>query len=202
MVKTLPMCIIADELARMRAATPLVHLLTNEVVQELTANVLLALGASPAMVVEPTEAAQFSLLANAPAMQCPAILRAAQRGSSRVMVRCPMLTVACTAPGWCTTMTRRGCEGADSAGAGASWVGGQVANSASTRSRSIAPATSRVALAGQKCRACHARTSSAAIAARTMSRSIWPIGIQSRVAPRPAMTSPSIVAVVGGGTNR
>lgn len=44
---------------------PLVHCLTNEVVQELTANVLLALGASPAMVVEPQEAAQFSRLADA-----------------------------------------------------------------------------------------------------------------------------------------
>lgn len=44
---------------------PLIHCLTNEVVQELTANVLLALGASPAMVVEPQEAAQFSRLADA-----------------------------------------------------------------------------------------------------------------------------------------
>lgn len=44
---------------------PLIHCLTNEVVQELTANVLLALGASPAMVVEPQEAAQFSRVADA-----------------------------------------------------------------------------------------------------------------------------------------
>ncbi len=44
---------------------PLIHCLTNEVVQELTANVLLALGASPAMVVEPEEAAQFSRMADA-----------------------------------------------------------------------------------------------------------------------------------------
>lgn len=44
---------------------PLLHCLTNEVVQELTANVLLALGASPAMVVEAQEAAQFSRLADA-----------------------------------------------------------------------------------------------------------------------------------------
>lgn len=43
---------------------PLIHCLTNEVVQSLTANVLLALGASPAMVVEPQEAAQFSALAD------------------------------------------------------------------------------------------------------------------------------------------
>ncbi|HEI8867583.1 hydroxyethylthiazole kinase [Serratia sp. AKBS12] len=44
--------------------SPLIHCLTNEVVQALTANVLLALGASPAMVVEPEEAAQFSRIAN------------------------------------------------------------------------------------------------------------------------------------------
>ncbi|GAA3579213.1 hydroxyethylthiazole kinase [Gibbsiella greigii] len=44
---------------------PLVHCLTNDVVQSLTANVLLALGASPAMVVEPSEAAAFSGIASA-----------------------------------------------------------------------------------------------------------------------------------------
>ncbi|CFR22292.1 hydroxyethylthiazole kinase [Yersinia kristensenii] len=47
-----------------RATPPLVHCLTNEVVQSFTANVLLALGAFPAMVVEPEEAAQFSAMAN------------------------------------------------------------------------------------------------------------------------------------------
>src|SRR6185503_13587615 len=44
--------------------------------------------------------------------------------------------------------------------------------------------------------------SSAAIEARTMSRSIRLIGIQSRVAPRPAKTSPSMVKVIGGFTKR
>ncbi len=52
-------------LTQFKRQSPLIHCLTNEVVQELTANVLLALGASPAMVVEPTEAAQFSRLADA-----------------------------------------------------------------------------------------------------------------------------------------
>ena len=65
MVKTLPMYIIADELARMRAATPLVHLLTNEVVQEISANVLLAAGASPAMIVAEEEAAVFAAISGA-----------------------------------------------------------------------------------------------------------------------------------------
>ncbi|WON75837.1 hydroxyethylthiazole kinase [Serratia sp. UGAL515B_01] len=68
------MFIRPDELPRTRATAcfslfkkhaPLIHCLTNEVVQELTANVLLALGASPAMVVEPQEAAQFSRVADA-----------------------------------------------------------------------------------------------------------------------------------------
>ena len=51
-------------LQQFRATPPLVHCLTNEVVQSFTANVLLALGAFPAMVVEPEEAAQFSTMAN------------------------------------------------------------------------------------------------------------------------------------------
>jgi hypothetical protein len=34
--------------------------------------------------------------------------------------------------------------------------------------------------------------------ARTISRSIWPMGIQSRLAPRPASSSPIIVTVIGG----
>lgn len=44
---------------------PLVHCLTNDVVQTFTANVLLALDASPAMVIDPEEAGQFAALADA-----------------------------------------------------------------------------------------------------------------------------------------
>ena len=40
------------ELKRLRALNPLVHCMTNQVVQEITANVLLAAGASPAMIVD------------------------------------------------------------------------------------------------------------------------------------------------------
>lgn len=43
---------------------PLVHCLTNEVVQEITANVLLAAGASPAMVVANEEAGDFAKIAS------------------------------------------------------------------------------------------------------------------------------------------
>ncbi len=42
---------IADCLRAMREKNPLVHCITNDVVQEITANVLLAAGASPAMVI-------------------------------------------------------------------------------------------------------------------------------------------------------
>lgn len=49
----------------LRQRAPLVHCLTNEVVQSLTANVLLALGAAPAMVVQAEEARQFAALADA-----------------------------------------------------------------------------------------------------------------------------------------
>ena len=48
-----------------REKSPLVHCLTNDVVQTFTANVLLALGASPAMVIDPHEAEQFSAMADA-----------------------------------------------------------------------------------------------------------------------------------------
>lgn len=55
----------ATSLTQFRTAAPLVHCLTNDVVQSFTANVLLALNASPAMVVDPEEAAQFSAVADA-----------------------------------------------------------------------------------------------------------------------------------------
>lgn len=55
----------ATALHALRLASPLVHCMTNDVVQAFTANVLLALGAAPAMVIEPEEAAQFSPLASA-----------------------------------------------------------------------------------------------------------------------------------------
>ena len=47
------------------AGAPLVHCLTNTVVQTLTANALLAVGAAPAMVVDPGEAAEFAAVASA-----------------------------------------------------------------------------------------------------------------------------------------
>jgi hydroxyethylthiazole kinase len=51
--------------ARVRERAPLVHCLTNLVVTNFTANVLLALGAAPAMVIAREEVAGFAPLANA-----------------------------------------------------------------------------------------------------------------------------------------
>lgn len=56
---------IAHALQQFRQHSPLVHCMTNDVVQTFTANVLLALGASPAMVIEREEAVQFSAIADA-----------------------------------------------------------------------------------------------------------------------------------------
>jgi hydroxyethylthiazole kinase len=50
---------------RVRERAPLVHCLTNLVVTNFTANVLLAIGAAPAMVVAREEVAQFAPIANA-----------------------------------------------------------------------------------------------------------------------------------------
>lgn len=61
----MPLNIVAQELLRLRAARPLVHVLTNEVVQEITANVLLAIGAAPAMIVAEEEVGDFAPMAGA-----------------------------------------------------------------------------------------------------------------------------------------
>lgn len=55
----------AHTLQQFRTLSPLTHCMTNDVVQSFTANTLLALGASPAMVIEPEEANQFAAIAQA-----------------------------------------------------------------------------------------------------------------------------------------
>lgn len=57
--------IIAAEITRFKETAPLVHILTNEVVQEITANVLLAAGASPAMIVAEEEVEDFASISGA-----------------------------------------------------------------------------------------------------------------------------------------
>jgi hydroxyethylthiazole kinase len=56
---------LAQSLQLLRQQAPLVHCMTNDVVQTFTANVLLALQASPAMVIDAEEAAQFVSFADA-----------------------------------------------------------------------------------------------------------------------------------------
>ena len=56
---------VASVLAHLRATTPLIHCLTNTVVPQITANVLLAAGAAPAMIDLPEEAEIFAGIASA-----------------------------------------------------------------------------------------------------------------------------------------
>jgi hydroxyethylthiazole kinase len=56
---------LADALATLRERPPLVQCLTNIVVAGWTANVLLAVGAAPAMVDNPREAGEFAAIAGA-----------------------------------------------------------------------------------------------------------------------------------------
>lgn len=56
---------VIQVLERLRKNHPLVHCLTNQVVKNFTANVLLALGAAPAMVEHAGEAAEFAAMADA-----------------------------------------------------------------------------------------------------------------------------------------
>ncbi len=62
---------------------PLVHCMTNDVVQTFTANVLLAVGASPAMVIDPREAAQFAAIADALLINVGTLDRRSRRGDAR-----------------------------------------------------------------------------------------------------------------------
>ncbi|MQA82472.1 MAG: hydroxyethylthiazole kinase, partial [Streptosporangiales bacterium] len=62
---TMPIDDVVADLAALRRRTPLVHCLTNDVVKNVTANVLLAAGAAPAMIEDPGEAAEFARVADA-----------------------------------------------------------------------------------------------------------------------------------------
>ena len=56
---------LTDAISRLRRASPLIHNITNYVVMNTTANALLAIGASPAMVHAEEEVAEFVPLAGA-----------------------------------------------------------------------------------------------------------------------------------------
>lgn len=55
---------VAKDLDALRAQNPLVHCITNVVVTNFTANVLLAIGASPAMVIAEQEVESFAAIAS------------------------------------------------------------------------------------------------------------------------------------------
>ncbi len=81
---------LGDALAALRKDPPLVQCLTNIVVANYTANVLLAAGASPAMVDNPAEAEEFATVAGGvlvnlgtPYVDTAEAMRAAVRGAAR-----------------------------------------------------------------------------------------------------------------------
>jgi hydroxyethylthiazole kinase len=63
--RTWPHPEVAEDLASLRRVAPLTHCITNLVADNFTANALLAVGASPAMVVAPEEAPGFAAIAHA-----------------------------------------------------------------------------------------------------------------------------------------
>jgi hydroxyethylthiazole kinase len=75
----------ATSLDALRAASPLVHCLTNQVVANFTANVLLAAGCAPAMVVAREEAGEFAAIASALLVNV-GTLDSAQRDAMRLAV--------------------------------------------------------------------------------------------------------------------
>lgn len=65
MTETAPFADVGQQLARMRAAAPLVHNITNFVAMNVMANIELAVGASPAMLHGLPEVTEFAALCNA-----------------------------------------------------------------------------------------------------------------------------------------
>lgn len=95
---------LADSLSELRAKAPLVVNVTNNVVTNFTANVLLALGASPAMSHAPEDAADLAALAGAlvlnmgtPARDYAASMAAAQESARLAGVPVAFDPVACGA---------------------------------------------------------------------------------------------------------
>lgn len=56
---------VSEMLVALRAQKPLIQCLTNSVVENFTANALLAAGAAPAMIHDPVEAGEFAAFADA-----------------------------------------------------------------------------------------------------------------------------------------
>lgn len=104
---------LAAALARLRAQAPLVQCLTNIVVANFTANVLLAAGASPAMVDNPAEAEAFARISGGvlvnlgtPYPDTAQAMRAAVQGAEAAGVPWVLDPVAAGALAWRTAIAR------------------------------------------------------------------------------------------------
>ncbi|MCX8649299.1 hydroxyethylthiazole kinase [Gilliamella sp. B2776] len=63
-INTLQLAQVRPFIDHIKQRSPLIHCITNDVVQNFTANVLLAIGASPAMVIAEQEVATFAQIAS------------------------------------------------------------------------------------------------------------------------------------------
>lgn len=98
--RTWPHPEVAEDLAALRRIAPLTHCITNLVADNYTANVLLAVGASPAMVIANEEAGGFAAIAHAllvnvgtitpPDAQAMQVAAAAARAAGRPWVLDPV----------------------------------------------------------------------------------------------------------------
>ncbi len=86
MPQALPATTIVAQLDRFRRTAPLTHVITNDVVTGFTANVLLALGAAPAMITAPEEAGSFAAIASALSVNV-GTLTSAQAATIRIAVQ-------------------------------------------------------------------------------------------------------------------
>jgi hydroxyethylthiazole kinase len=104
---------LADALSALRERPPLVQCLTNVVVAGWTANVLLAVGAAPAMVDNPLEAGEFAAIASGvlvnlgtPFEDTAAAMRLAVAGAGLGGTPWVLDPVAAGALGWRTALAR------------------------------------------------------------------------------------------------
>ncbi|WP_138466901.1 hydroxyethylthiazole kinase [Poseidonocella sp. HB161398] len=103
----------AEALSRMRAATPLVQCITNYVAMGYAANVLLAAGASPAMVHAAEESGEFAAISGALTVNIGTLspawvegMAAAIRGANAAGTPWVLDPVACFATGYRKSVTR------------------------------------------------------------------------------------------------
>ncbi len=104
----------ADALAELRGRSPLVQCLTNIVAAQWTANVLLAVGAAPAMVDNPEEAGAFARIAGGvlvnlgtPYADTVAAMEQAVAGAADAGTPWVLDPVAAGALGWRTEIARK-----------------------------------------------------------------------------------------------